>query len=183
MTERISRKDFKEKFGGDLGQLTQRLALQSKPNKNLLEVAETQNKILLTPCKGQRIIGIDTGVNTGVAIWYDEFEFIGSMMIHRAIEMVLKAKPDFVRVEDARLYRHYGKTNPSKIQGAGSVKRDALIWEDVLTDYGIKFELVSPADNTTKLPANQFKLLTGWNKKTSEHGRDAAMLVWNHVQA
>jgi hypothetical protein len=128
-----------------------------------------------------KVIGIDTGVSTGVAIWYvaeQKFDLIESMPIHRAMERVLFERPYFVRVEDARLYRHYGKTNPAKIQGAGSVKRDASIWEDFLKDKNIPFEMVSPADNLTKTTADYFRKLTGWTKSTNEHGRDAACLVF-----
>ena len=65
-----------------------------------------------------------------------------------------------------------------KLQGVGSVKRDASIWEDYLTDLGIEFEMVAPKRNVTKLSQDRFKAMTGWKNRTNEHGRDAAMLVF-----
>lgn len=42
----------------------------------------------------------------------------------------------------------------------------------------INFEMVAPKDNITKTKADYFKRLTGWTKRTSEHSRDAGMLVF-----
>ena len=67
-----------------------------------------------------------------------------------------------------------------KLQGVGSVKRDATIWEDFLKDLGVKFEMVAPKMNVTKLTQETFKRYTGWKKLTNEHGRDAAMLVFGY---
>ena len=65
-----------------------------------------------------------------------------------------------------------------KLQGVGSAKRDASIWEDYLTDLGVEFEMVAPKRNITKLSQERFKVITGWQNRTNEHGRDAAMLVF-----
>ena len=65
-----------------------------------------------------------------------------------------------------------------RLQGVGSVKRDATIWEDYLTELGVEFEMVAPKRNTTKMSQEYFKQLTGWKKQTNEHSRDAAMLVF-----
>lgn len=45
-------------------------------------------------------------------------------------------------------------------------------------EQDIPYELVAPRDNRTKLSALQFRNLTGWPARTTEHGRDAAMLVY-----
>ena len=66
------------------------------------------------------------------------------------------------------------------MQGAGSIKRDAKIWEDFLMDIGVNHEMISPAKNRTKLKADTFKTYTGWENPTNEHSRDAAMLVFNY---
>lgn len=130
-------------------------------------------------------IGIDTGVNTGIAIWDrvdKKFTAIGSMSIHKALKTVEgfeKWRGDmFVRVEDARLRKMFGRSGRERLQGAGSIKRDAKIWEDFLTDIKMEFELVAPRHNVTKLNAQAFKKLTKWTGVTNEHGRDAAMLVF-----
>lgn len=62
--------------------------------------------------------------------------------------------------------------------GAGSIKRDAKIWQDFLEDGKYNFEMVAPKNNTTKLRADVFSKMTNWKDKTNEHSRDAAMLVF-----
>ena len=65
-----------------------------------------------------------------------------------------------------------------KLQGVGSVKRDASIWDDYLKELGVEYEMVAPKRNVTKLTQERFKALTGWQKQANEHGRDGAMLVY-----
>ena len=138
-------------------------------------------------------IGIDTGVHTGYAVYdsrIQQLTAVGTDKIHNVMQLVSglndvsKEKGDNirVRVEDARKRTWYGfhtaKQDRARLQGAGSVKRDAQIWEDFLTDLGVDFEMVAPKNNATKLTAESFRQLTGWAGKTNEHGRDAAMLVY-----
>lgn len=132
-------------------------------------------------------IGIDTGVNTGYAVWdmkIKSFLAIRTLPIHKAMEIIANAqdttwfKDVFVRIEDARKRTWFGKAGKEQLQGAGSIKRDAKIWEDFLTDLGIDFEMVAPKNNKTKLNAETFKKITKWEGKTTEHSRDAAMLVF-----
>jgi hypothetical protein len=135
-------------------------------------------------------IGIDTGVTTGLSCWDKQmkrFSTITSMTILEAIDYVRKTNqynPDalFVRVEDARLRKWIPQQKNEKAErgrreGAGSVKRDAQIWEEFLTSEKIPFELVAPKNNKTKLAGPYFQKLSGWPEKTNSHGRDAAMLV------
>lgn len=131
------------------------------------------------------IIGIDTGVNTGIAFYQQDIKqviSVKSVMIHQAMEVILQYKNSIklVRVEDARL-RKYITGGREKLQGAGSIKRDAKIWEDFLTDNNIPFELVAPKNNKTKMTSIAFAKMTGWADRTNVHARDAACLVfgWN----
>lgn len=133
-------------------------------------------------------IGIDTGKNTGVAIWMSGrnngfFSSIETMPIHRAMKIVRDLKDSykeevFVIFEDARQRKYFGNSSYEVWQGAGSIKRDAVIWEDFLTDEGIEFRAVPPTKGATKMTAEAFRDLTGWGKRTTEHSRDAAMLVF-----
>lgn len=137
------------------------------------------------------LIGIDTGHDTGLAVWDTGrrvFRAVATMRIHRAIEAVRdweRDNPGRVRVvfEDARQRRwipdsHDLRREMGRRQGAGSVKRDATIWQDALTDYGIPFEAVRPAAGLTKWDADTFARITGWTGRTSNHARDAALLVF-----
>lgn len=140
-------------------------------------------------------IGIDTGIHTGYAVYdsrIQQLTAVGTDKIHNVMQLVSGLKDVAgekgdnirVRVEDARKRTWYGfhtaKQDRARLQGAGSVKRDAQIWEDFLTDLGVDFEMVAPKNNATKLTAESFRQLTGWVGKTNEHGRDAAMLVYGY---
>lgn len=132
-------------------------------------------------------IGIDCGVATGITVWskYDaNIRHIATVKIHEAMEAVKfwhEAYKDevLVRVEDARKRKWFGKAGREQLQGAGSIKRDAKIWEDFLDDLKVDYEMVAPKNNKTKLSSEDFKRLTKYQKATSEHARDSAMLVWN----
>lgn len=133
-------------------------------------------------------IGIDTGTHTGFAVWDDRarrFLELSTLPIHRAMEKVLRyaasGSPCIVVFEDARRRTWFGddwRKSRQKLQGAGSVKRDCSIWEAFLKDKGIRFSAVPPVKGGTKLPADRFRALTGYAGRTSNHARDAAILVF-----
>ena len=133
------------------------------------------------------LVGIDTGRHTGFAVWDTEkrqLDFVDTIPIHEALLRIWSQRHANVEVyfEDARQRKWYGtrtaKEDRNKLQGAGSVKRDSTIWEDALKDWGIPFHAVAPKHNVTKMTAEFFRTLTGWKGRTSEHSRDAAMLVF-----
>lgn len=135
------------------------------------------------------LIGIDTGVHTGSAVYDTDLKaliYVKEYPVHRAMDIVKQlydeGKDIKVRFEDARkrtwFGHHTAEEDRARLQGAGSVKRDCQIWEDYLTDLRIPFEMVAPKNNATKLTAEQFRRITGYEGKTNEHGRDAAMLVY-----
>ena len=133
------------------------------------------------------IIGIDPGTHTGLAVWNGKrLHTVATYMIHRAMQDVRihLAFSDniLVRIEDARLRTWYGndKGDRAKSQGVGSIKRDCAIWEDFCKDLGIDYEMVKPGRVKTKLTAASFKNLTGWEGRTTEHSRDAAMLCYKY---
>lgn len=134
-------------------------------------------------------IGIDPGTHTGVAFWdgsKQELIEMATIPIHQALDKVRafynynKGLFDICVVfEDARQRTWFGKdknTN-AKLQGAGSIKRDCSIWEDFCKDLQIPFLAVPPMKGGTKLSAAYFKAISGWKGRTSNHARDAAMLV------
>lgn len=136
------------------------------------------------------IIGIDCGVTTGLAAWDRPgkgFAVITSGTITQMFRKILLLRGQewniYVRFEDARLRKYIPampneKRERGRREGAGSVKRDAKIWEDFLLEEGIQYEAVAPKDNTTKLTQVRFRKMTGWGPITNEHERDAAMLVF-----
>lgn len=134
------------------------------------------------------IIGVDPGVDTGFAVWKKrekKLELVTTLKIHRALtyidsEITRIGKGEIlVLVEDARLRTWIPKDRGREyLQGVGSVKRDAGIWEDYLEDRGIDYQLLAPAAGRTKWSSDYFKKLTGYKGRTSNHGRDAAALVY-----
>lgn len=123
-------------------------------------------------------IGIDPGTKTGIAVWDSaekRFHTISTLTIFQAINYVNYWHPNAtIIMEDARLRKWFGNSGREKLQGAGSVKRDCAIWEEVFPNI-VK---VAPKNNKTKLDQASFERLTGWKGRTSVHGRDAAMLVF-----
>lgn len=138
-------------------------------------------------------IGIDPGTHTGVAVWdtgEGKFLSLETLPIHRAMELVKEwSHPHWhneklyneeiqVVFEDARQRNWFGHGDvAAKAQGAGSVKRDCAIWEDFCRDYDIPFQAKPPIKGATKVSPEYFKMISKWEKRTSEHSRDAAMLV------
>lgn len=136
-------------------------------------------------------IGIDTGTNTGVAVWdtasrrllsLDCVEILQAIDIVRAFAHQGRESL-FVRFEDARQRQWIPKERDmrqvvGRAKGAGSVERDCNIWEEFLTRERIRYEAVAPRYNVTKMSAQEFKAITKWPARTNEHERDAAMLVY-----
>ena len=134
------------------------------------------------------IVGIDPGVITGFAVWDDatrSFKEIASLKIHEAMQKIIEMKPDLVVFEDARQRSWFGgrdakqqKFGAGVREGAGSVKRDCTIWEEFLKDLGVKYLALAPAAKGTKWEVDKFRSVTGWVGRTSQHARDAAVLVF-----
>ncbi len=136
------------------------------------------------------LIGLDPGKHTGIAVWNTKgqhFFYVDTLPIHAALHYVrtfAKGGADTrVYVEDARQRKWLPKDATSSeyrghLMGAGSVKRDSVIWQDALTDWGIPFEMVPPRPGATKWDAATFARITGYKGRTSNHARDAALLVF-----
>lgn len=127
------------------------------------------------------LIGIDPGKFTGFAVIKDgKLVRCETMMIHQALKELEGFGPDYVEydihvvVEDAR--QRSGK--PEAAQGAGSVKRDSVIWFDFLTDLKISFKMIPPRKNATRFRDEIFwAKYPYWSKRTSVHSRSAANLL------
>lgn len=133
--------------------------------------------------KNKTLVGIDAGVNTGLAIITDgKIHEITTCTIIEAMEKIKELVNNQnhlkIYIEDARQRKWFGGKGREVLQGVGSVKRDCGIWEEFCLYYNIDFELIAPKHNRTKTTAQEFKRITGWQNRTSEHGRDAAMLIW-----
>ena len=138
------------------------------------------------------LVGIDCGVKTGVAMSINgKIELLKTMGIVHAMEFVeFECRGQVgvkIYIEDARKRTWIPKEKNLKARigrakGAGSVSRDAQIWEEFCKLHGFEYVLVAPKHNRTKLNAAQFKQLTGWHGRTNEHGRDAGMLLHKYLK-
>ncbi len=142
---------------------------------------------MLPQKKYKYAIGIDTGVDTGYALWDvagKKLTEVATLRIHEAMDRVRtwSAIGDelLIRVEDARQAIYGREQDTHRLKGAGSVMRDAKIWDDFLMSLPVDFEMIRPRKQFTKLPADKFQRITGYKETTSQHGRDAAMLVYGY---
>ena len=143
------------------------------------------------------LIGIDPGEHTGFAVWDTitrSFRVVATLPLWKALDEVRRwntaalmapgALGIRVYFEDARLRTWFQKETSSseyrgKLMGAGAAKRDAKIWEEFLTDNRIAYTAIKPAAGQTKWRPEYWSKVTGWTGRTSEHARDAALLVFN----
>ena len=129
-------------------------------------------------------IGIDPGVNTGYAIWNTKekrFESLGSgsiLEVMRMLEPYAVFGKNVFFIENPNLRKWYGSNSNSKLQGAGSIKRDYSIWLEWFRYMGAEFVEVAPKNIKTKINQETFRSLTKWAEKTNSHSRDAGMIVF-----
>lgn len=135
------------------------------------------------------LIGIDTGVSTGFAWSIDgKFQSIDTESILSAQERVLNIVNNIVGndgmdvivcIEDVRLRKWVQKgVGNERMQGVGSVKRDCSIWQEFCERHGIPHIFVAPKAIQTKLSEKDFRMITEWPYQTSEHARDAGMMIY-----
>lgn len=134
-----------------------------------------------------KYISIDTGVKTGFAVWDPKAKYlseVSTLTITKAMERIKviyesEGKENVkLFIEDARLRKWFGNSGRERLKGAGSVCRDSSIWEGFCKENGLEYKMIAPKNNRTKLSPSQFKTITKWIGKTSEHARDAAMMIF-----
>lgn len=135
-------------------------------------------------------VGIDPGMHTGLAVWDTsrrQFLDIRCSGIVNAMdylsELSLKHGIGLVVFEDARQRKWIPRESDiaqvkGRAMGAGSVKRDCSIWEEWCKARGVQYIATRPRTGLTKLTDAYFRGLTGYDRRTNDHGRDAAMLVF-----
>lgn len=137
-----------------------------------------------------RLIGIDPGVNTGVAR-YESGVLTELLTIepHTIERMLTQHRPARVVFEDSRLQSHTwtrGKTvaaTAKMARNVGQIDAWCSLITAVCADLGIPAHGISPAGKGAKLNAERFAATTGWAGRSNEHERDAAMVAWPYRQA
>lgn len=134
-----------------------------------------------------RVLGLDPGINTGVAIYED-----GKLAELLTIEPINLAdifshysgEPLFVVFEDSRLQSHVWIPSQSKGVAANIARKVGMVdaWcymiERLCESYDIAYMRVSPKAKGEKLTSAQFQAITKWPGKSNQHERDASMVAW-----
>ena len=130
------------------------------------------------------IIGIDPGVQTGVAIYIrGKLSELQTIAPHEIGELLDDVSPGLVIFEDSRLQSHVwtaaGTSRNAAIKigrNVGQIDQQCIIIEALCDKRGISCVGISPLKKGAKLSAEAFKIVTGWGRRTNQHERDAAML-------
>ena len=136
-------------------------------------------------------IGIDPGEHTGLAIWDTKNKCFAGIYTTTAASAILHVWDGYVGwnrdtvivMEDARKRKWIPQEKTlrefrGRAMGAGSVKRDCTIWEEWCKYHHIECVKTPPRAGMTKLSDAFFQGLTGYDRRTNNHGRDAAMLIF-----
>ena len=136
------------------------------------------------------VAGIDPGLHTGLAVWdtssrqfleircsgiVDAMDYLDRLRAEKGIGLVV--------FEDARQRTWIPRERDlaqmkGRAMGAGSVKRDCSIWEEWCKARQVQYIASRPKNGMTKLTDAYFRGITGYDRRTNNHGRDAAMLVF-----
>lgn len=134
----------------------------------------------------KKVIGIDPGRNTAVAICVDgkitdliTTDFWGAvdhLEIHPDATVILE-------LPTTKHVWHNGSTSKKAIQrtgvNVGSCIREAELLRDYLHRNNRQYKTVHPQG---KIDKALFKRITGWGKSTNSHTRDAGMLCFNYFR-
>lgn len=143
-------------------------------------------------------IGVDPGVKTGFAILNGLELTLHTLSFWDAIKMIESKTNDLyffrflydliVVIEDVTqnkptFNRNLNYRSNSKVsQNVGQNKRDCQLIIEWCEMNGIEVIKKRPTKNSmTKLNAEVFNKITGYNGKSSQHSRDAAMLIFGMV--
>jgi hypothetical protein len=133
------------------------------------------------------IIGIDPGVVNGYSL-YDTKE--GKLCVVTSgktwqIITWLKIQQELsseiiVYIEDPTTWRPFkgSKDQSHRLKAAGSVTARFRAILEYLEDNSINFVRVPIQGNAKKMSSDMFVKVTGWDGRTNEHGRDAALLIY-----
>jgi len=136
------------------------------------------------------MVGIDPGVHTGLAVWDSssrqllDIRCSGIVEAMRYLHQLKEERGIGLLVfEDARQRKWIPREKDLKefkgrAMGAGSVKRDCAIWQEWCETYKVDYVKTPPKAGMTKLTDRMFCGITGYDRRTNNHGRDAAMLVF-----
>ena len=131
------------------------------------------------------ILGIDHGIRTGVAVFHGGGLTSLTTIEPHTIRAVLDLhRPSRVVFEDSRLTspvfsaRGNRATALKIARNVGEVDAWCRLITLVCAEMQIPAHGISPERKGAKLNSMQFRQQTGWEGKSNQHERDAAMVAW-----
>jgi hypothetical protein len=141
------------------------------------------------------LLGIDPGTQTGVATFIDgslhQIQTLAHAdLIKLLVDGTINGRVTTVVYEDSTLQKHVWHRTGLAASAMMRVARNVGMVDEmcrdiarVCKDLSIPAVQVSPLKKGAKLSAAAFKQHTGWQPRTSQHGRDAAMVAWSRRNA
>jgi hypothetical protein len=137
-----------------------------------------------------RIVGIDPGQKTGVAIFIrGALTEVRTTTPNGVAALLDEIQPERVVFEDSRLTKAtWGRdVSPAALRKIARNVGQIDAWCSQLVDLcaarGIVAHGISPKGKGAKLNAERFKAVTGWVGRSNAHERDAAMVAWAYRRA
>ena len=133
------------------------------------------------------IVGLDPGANTGVAIFEDgKLIRLTTWTPIQLITLLPSLSVTSVIFEDSRLTSPVWSRGTSQAarmkiaRNVGQVDAICTLICALCEEMKINAHGISPKHKGRKLDAETFNKLTGWDIKSNQHERDAAMCVFSH---
>jgi predicted RNase H-like nuclease (RuvC/YqgF family) len=136
------------------------------------------------------VIGIDPGVNMGIAVYYKgRLLELETWTVLHTIQFINDELDDkkLIVIEDSRLQSYMftgAKDNRlsalKQARNLGSVDGICTIIEAICATKNIDLICISPKQKGKKLTAKEFEQKTGWTKSSNQHERDAACVAWRY---
>lgn len=133
------------------------------------------------------IMGIDPGVQTGIAIYRaGQLSELHTIAPHEIAGCITGNQPVRVIFEDSRLTSfmfNQVKSLPAALKMArnvGEIDAWCRLITSVCGELGIACHGISPKGKGAKVGAEAFTRATGWTGASNQHTRDAAMCAWKY---
>ena len=132
------------------------------------------------------VIGFDPGVSTGVAIYINgNLVKLKTVRVDEYHELLFDVGgPLFVVIEDSRKQSHVftgprvtGAAKSKIARNIGMIDGFCHVLQTLCETCAIPFVLVSPEQKGRKLDDETFKRITGYQGRSNQHERDAAMVA------
>ena len=136
------------------------------------------------------VIGIDPGVNMGIAVYIDgKLSKIDTMTVLGVICWLPGQLSDntLIVIEDSRMQSYMftgSKDNRAsalkQARNLGSVDGICTLIAAICATRKTELICISPKGKGKKLNKEEFEQKTGWKKPSNQHCRDAAVVAWRY---